>query len=137
MDRISVAARSENMKALRSKGMKPELAVRRMVHSMGYRYRLHVENLPGKPDLVFRARKKLIFVHGCFWHQHQDDLCRLTHTPKSNLDYWLSKLRANVERDAKNRRCLEGAGWKILVIWECEVSDSGKLERSVRAFLDG
>ena len=92
MDKISVARRSANMRAIRSTGSRPEMAVRHLVHGMGYRYRLHAKQLPGKPDLVFASRRKVIFVHGCFWHQHPKAGCRDARPPKSNLDYWQPKL---------------------------------------------
>lgn len=120
------------MRAIRSKGMRPELAVRSLVHRMGYRFRLHRTDLPGKPDLVFSSRHKVIFVHGCFWHSHD---CRLSHTPKSNGDYWGPKLERNRARDVLNAESLTIAGWKSLVVWECETSDSGGLAKRVRRFL--
>lgn len=107
--------RSENMRAIRSKGMRPELAVRSLVHRLGFRFRLHRKDLPGKPDLVFVARRKVIFVHGCFWHSHRD--CKVVHTPKSNVGYWGPKLQRNQVRDSKNIEALTAAGWKPLVIW--------------------
>ena len=108
------------MAAIRSTGMKPEMIVRSLVHGMGYRYRLHAKNLPGKPDLVFRPRRKVIFVHGCFWHQHPKKACKDGRAPKSNLGYWSAKLARNVTRDAKNLDDLRLLGWRVLVIWECE-----------------
>src|SRR5437588_5757441 len=101
--------RSENMRAIRSKGMRPELAVRSLIHRLGYRFRLHRKDLPGKPDLVFSSRRKVIFVHGCFWHQHAG--CREGRVPGTRRDYWGSKLRRNQERDAENQARLEEAGW--------------------------
>ena len=136
MDRVSSAVRSAKMRAIRSKDMKPELAVRRLVHSMGYRYRLHRHDLPGRPDMVFPGRHKVIFVHGCFWHQHQKRECKLAHQPKSNLKYWGPKLRRNQERDAAHRTRLAELGWDMLVIWECEVKASDGLEDRIRGFLD-
>src|SRR5436853_1617813 len=122
-DKLSPEHRSENMRRIKSKGMKPEMLVRRMVHSMGYRYRLHKKDLPGKPDLVFGQRKKAIFVHGCFWHGHDAESCPDRRTPKSNVSYWSPKLARNRERDAEHVQALESAGWKVLTIWEC---DTGK-----------
>ena len=136
MDRVDPEVRSANMRAIRSKGMKPELAVRRMLHGMGYRYRLHRQDLPGRPDLVFASRRKVVFVHGCFWHQHRDPTCRLVHRPKSNLNYWLPKLKRNVARDAKHRAHLAEMGWKVLVLWECEVNHVVGLAERVRDFLE-
>ena len=124
------------MRAIRSKGMKPELAVRRLVHGMGYRYRLHRHGLPGRPDMVFAGRRKVIFVHGCYWHQHSDPDCKIARRPKSNLDYWLPKLDGNVVRDADNRVRLRELGWDSLVIWECEVRAGEGIEDRVRDFLE-
>ncbi len=105
------------MRAIRSQHMKPEMMVRQLIHGMGYRYRLHRQNLLGKPDIVFLSRKKIIFVHGCFWHSHE---CGMAHKPKSNLDYWIPKLGRNKERDAENVAELEKQGWGVLIVWECE-----------------
>jgi DNA mismatch endonuclease (patch repair protein) len=124
--------RSENMRRIRSEGMLPELAVRSMVHRMGYRFRLHRKDLPGKPDLVFVSRRKVIFVHGCFWHAHA---CKTAHTPKSNADYWGPKLQRNKTRDRKNIETLETAGRRSLVIWECETRTPDKVKKRVSAFL--
>src|SRR5687768_14024232 len=114
-DAIPKAVRSRNMAAIRSTGMKPEMMVRSLVHGMGYRYRLHAKDLPGKPDLVFRSRNKVIFVHGCFWHQHELASCRDGRAPKSNLGYWAGKLARNVERDLQNLDALKAMGWSALV----------------------
>lgn len=121
------------MSAIRSKGMKPEMAVRQLVHGMGYRYRLHRKGLPGKPDLVFGPRKAVIFVHGCFWHQHD---CQDGHRPKSNTGYWDEKLRRNVERDARVQAELEEMGWRVLVVWECEAKRPAELKDRLKIFLD-
>lgn len=102
---------------------------------MGYRYRLHRKDLPGKPDLVFGPKRKVIFVHGCFWHQHQD--CRAGRSPSSNTGYWAPKLRRNIDRDAKHREALESAGWQVLTIWECETRDMTVMEERLRRFLSG
>lgn len=134
-DKITRDRRSGNMRAIRSKDTAPELAVRRLVHSMGYRYRLHRKDLPGKPDLVFAGRRKVIFVHGCFWHQHEQESCLDGRRPKSNTGYWDEKLRRNVERDALNRQALEEAGWEVLVIWECATNDQQKLKKQLFLFL--
>ena len=131
-DKISPERRSENMRRIRSRDMKPEMAVRRLAHGMGYRYRLHRRDLPGKPDLVFGPRRAVIFVHGCFWHQHD---CRHAHSPKSNSGYWGGKLRRNVERDAEVRARLESDGWRVLVIWECETRDAEALRATLADFL--
>ncbi len=124
--------RSENMRRIRSKGMLPELAVRSMVHRMGYRFRLHRKDLPGKPDLVFVSRRKVIFLHGCFWHAHD---CKKAHTPKSNAAYWGPKLERNQARDTRNIEALRAAGWKPLVIWECELKDATAMRKLLKRFL--
>ena len=121
MDRVSAEVRGANMRAIRSKDTKPEMIVRKLVHGMGYRYRLHRHDLPGRPDLVFTSRRKVIFVHGCFWHQHTKKKCKLVRKPKSNTDYWLPKLEQTVKRDRKHRKVLKKENWDVLVIWECEV----------------
>ena len=115
--------------------MKPEMIVRKLSHRLGFRHRLHRKGLPGKPDLVFPSRKKVVFVHGCFWHQHPKAGCLDARLPRSNLAYWRPKLRRNVERDAEHLRKLRKAGWKALVIWECETSDPERLERRLSKFL--
>lgn len=135
-DHIERSRRSANMRAIRSKGMLPEMVVRRLVHSMGFRYRLHRKDLPGKPDLVFGSRRKAIFVHGCFWHQHDDPTCKIVHVPKSRLDYWQPKLERNQTRDLNCRIELERAGWKVLVVWECETRDAVKLADKLGQFLN-
>lgn len=113
--------------------MLPELTVRRLVHSMGYRFRLHVSLLPGKPDLVFVGRRKVIEVRGCFWHQHGK--CVDSHIPKSRIEYWRPKLQRNRRRDKKNAKKLEALGWKVLVVWECEIRDLDRLNRNLSKFL--
>lgn len=124
-----------NMSRIRSKDMKPELIVRRIVHALGYRYRLHRKDLPGKPDLVFGPRRKVIFVHGCFWHMHPKSTCRDARAPTSNTGYWSAKLARNVERDAAHIAALQAGGWRVLVIWECETANAADLERRLRRFL--
>ncbi len=110
-------ARSATMRAVKGKNTTPELTVRRTLHALGYRYRLHAVDLPGKPDLVFPARKTAVFVHGCFWHGH--DCPRGARLPKTNVDYWFAKIARNRERDVQNQHALAHAGWTALVIWEC------------------
>lgn len=134
-DSVSPEKRAANMAVIRSKDTKPEMRVRRLVHSLGYRYRLHKKDLPGKPDLVFSPRRKVIFVHGCFWHQHDNPACLDGRMPKSRLDYWQPKLQRNVARDATNNEALRNAGWGILVIWECETSDQEMLRSRLLEFL--
>ena len=121
------------MRRIKSKGMKPELTVRRLVHSKGYRFRLHVSDLPGKPDLVFPKLKKVIDVRGCFWHQHGK--CVDSHIPKSRVEYWRPKLQRNRRRDKKNNQQLQAVGWKVLVVWECEVPNVARLSRMLSKFL--
>ena len=133
MDTIPPDRRRENMRRIRSKGMKPELAVRRLVHGMGYRYRLHGASLPGKPDLVFAGRKKVVFVNGCFWHQHTR--CRISRVPKSNRSYWAPKLRCNKERDRRSKLRLRRLGWKYFVVWECQLDGNLDLAGKLRSFL--
>lgn len=134
MDTLTPAERSARMALVCAKDTKPELLVRRLVHGMGYRYRLHRRGLPGTPDLVFPGRGKVIFIHGCFWHRHAR--CVLARLPKSRSDFWLPKLTANAERDARNVRALRRLGWGVLTIWECQLGDSAKLANRIRRFLD-
>jgi DNA mismatch endonuclease (patch repair protein) len=122
------------MAKIRSTDTGPEMAVRRLVHGMGYRYRLHRKELPGNPDLVFKKRYKVIFVHGCFWHMHEN--CKRGNRPKSNRQYWNKKLFKNVERDKKNQARLKELGWDVLVIWECEVKDLEATALKIANFLE-
>jgi DNA mismatch endonuclease (patch repair protein) len=124
--------RSENMRAIRSKNTLPKMAVRSLIHKLGYRFRLHRQDLPGKPDLAFPARRKVIFVNGCFWHSHA---CKTGLIPKSNRDFWLPKLRRNKTRDMKNLEALTQLGWEALVIWQCELKDSSAVRMRVKRFL--
>jgi len=132
VDTISTAARSEIMSRVRHKDTGPEMIVRRLLHKAGYRYRLHVSNLPGRPDLVFPGRKKVIFVHGCFWHSHSG--CPNARMPKSRTSFWQDKLEANRARDERHLQALEKAKWAVLVLWECELRDPNLLAR-IQAFL--
>ena len=134
-DTVTPKRRSEIMSHIRAKGMKPEILVRRLAHSMGYRYRLHRKDLPGKPDLVFPSLRKVIFVHGCFWHQHADPACKIARLPKSNRGYWLPKLERNAARDVEHAANLDELGWKVLVLWECEVKECARLRERIREFL--
>ncbi|AUZ18356.1 very short patch repair endonuclease [Achromobacter xylosoxidans] len=134
MDTLTPAERSVRMALVRAKDTKPELLVRRLVHGMGYRYRLHRRDLPGTPDLVLPGRNKVIFIHGCFWHRHAG--CALARLPKSRRDFWLPKLTANAERDARNVRALRRLGWSVLTIWECQLHDTAKLANRIRRFLN-
>lgn len=125
--------RSRIMRAVKSGDTAPELVVRSLAHRMGYRFRLHRKDLPGKPDLVFPGLCKAIFVHGCFWHAH--DCKRGARVPKTNQDYWRSKIERNRGRDTKNIAALNADGWKTLVIWECETHSERTLQKRMRAFL--
>lgn len=125
------------MSKVRGKDTKPELIARRMLHAMGYRYRLQAKDLPGRPDIVFRRRRKVIFVHGCFWHRHPDPECKLARLPKSRLDFWLPKLERNRERDINNVERLEALGWDVLLVWECELRDREQLGNRLRRFIEG
>lgn len=136
VDTLSPEARSERMARVRGKDTGPELRVRRLVHGMGYRYRLHDKRLPGSPDLVFAGRRKVIFVHGCFWHRHPDPACKLARMPKSRRDFWEPKLEANRARDERVSAALAEAGWKQLVVWECECGQIERVGDRIRAFLE-
>jgi DNA mismatch endonuclease, patch repair protein len=129
--------RSQHMARIRAKDTLPELLVRSCVHRLGYRFTLHRRDLPGTPDLVFPSRRCVVFVHGCFWHQHPCASCRIAHQPKSNVPFWLSKLSRNVERDARNIAALRTSGWRVLVLWECELDDPIALAFRVLCFLEG
>ena len=132
-DYYPVQKRSEIMRRVRARGSRAELIVRRLTHRMGYRYRLHRRDLPGRPDLVFIKRRKVIFVHGCFWHGHS---CRAgENRPRSNTAYWEPKLDRNIARDAENQADLARMGWQVLVVWECELRDVEQLREKINLFL--
>ncbi len=122
------------MRAVKDRDTKPEMAVRRLLHRMGYRYRLHQKDLPGKPDIVFRPRRKVIFVHGCFWHGHSCK--RGNRLPRTNAEYWQTKIARNVERHLDQLGELTGAGWTGLTLWECELTDKDTVTRRLGTFLD-
>jgi DNA mismatch endonuclease (patch repair protein) len=107
--------------------------VRKLIHAMGFRFRLHVAGLPGRPDIVLRSRKKIVQVHGCFWHQHG---CNISSMPRTRTDYWWPKLSRNVERDKESHRLLTEMGWQVFTVWECELKDIPRLRRGLRRFLD-
>jgi len=134
LDPLSPEERSERMSRVRQKDTRPEMRVRRLVHGLGYRYRLHGAGLPGKPDLVFAGRRKVIFVHGCYWHRH--DCKNGQRLPKTRLDFWLPKLKRNAERDREIIEQLGEIGWEALVIWECETKDTDALTKKIRRFLE-
>ena len=135
LDPLTADQRSELMSRIRSKDTKPEMRVRRLVHGMGYRYRLHAKELPGRPDLVFRPRRKVIFVHGCFWHRH--DGCARATTPKTRTSYWEDKFHKNIVRDRRTLLDLAELGWDAIVVWECETGDLERLAAELARFLDG
>ncbi|MCW2349168.1 very short patch repair endonuclease [Sphingobium sp. B12D2B] len=136
-DTLSPDARAERMSRVRGRNTGPEMVVRRLLHGMGYRYRLHAKELPGRPDIVFRKRRIAIFVHGCFWHRHPDPNCKLARLPKSRLDFWLSKPEGNRARDLANVEKLEAAGWRVLLVWECELGNKEQLRNTLRRFITG
>jgi len=132
-DSITTERRSDNMRKIRSKDTKPEMRIRKLLFGLGYRFRLHRKDLPGKPDIVFTGRKRVIFVHGCFWHQHQD--CREGRLPGSRQEYWIPKLKNNISRDQKHTVELQKLGWKVLVIWECQITNIDRTEDMMLKFL--
>ena len=134
-DTISKSERSRIMAAVKGEDTGPEMIVRRMVHAMGFRYRLHVRALPGKPDMVFPRLQKVILIHGCFWHLHDCPRCRI---PSSHRRYWVAKLSGNAERDKLVRRALRRAGWQTLVVWECQTMPTRlrRLKKRITRFLE-
>jgi DNA mismatch endonuclease (patch repair protein) len=133
MDTISPAQRSALMSKIRGKNTLPELAVRRAAHKLGFRFRLHSADLPGKPDIIFPRLKKIILVHGCYWHRHP--ACIRSYTPKSNIEFWQKKFSANITRDQEAIEKLKSLGWEVLIIWECETKDSENLSITIKKFL--
>jgi DNA mismatch endonuclease, patch repair protein len=133
MDVLTPEQRSRCMSAITSRNTKPELVVRKLVHAMGFRFRLHVGGLPGRPDLVFPGSRKIVFVHGCFWHRHDCKFGRVQ--PATNKAFWEHKILSNVQRDERNLLSLRNAGWKVQVIWECETGEHAALARRLREFL--
>ncbi|HPT50397.1 MAG TPA: DNA mismatch endonuclease Vsr [Accumulibacter sp.] len=134
-DTLTSEERSRRMALVRAVDTRPEMVVRRLIFGMGYRYRLHRRDLPGTPDLMFRSRRAVVFVHGCFWHRHEG--CALARTPKSRVEFWKAKLDGNRDRDARKLEALSQAGWRVCVVWECELKDQGGLAERLRQFLDG
>lgn len=134
MDTMTPVERGERMSQIRARDTSPEMIVWSFVHALGFRFRLHDRRLPGCPDLVFASRRKVIFVHGCFWHRH--NRCDLARLPKSRLEFWLPKLEGNKQRDAQCRRALTALGWSSLVIWECELRDPLKVMFKTLMFLE-
>jgi DNA mismatch endonuclease, patch repair protein len=135
VDIVTPDKRSVLMSGIRSKNTRPEIAVRRVAHSLGYRFRLHRRDLPGHPDIVFPSLKKIVLVHGCFWHRHLK--CKYAYCPKSNVDFWEAKFAKTLERDSRNIDKLERLGWRLLTVWECETSEPEALRKLVKRFLDG
>lgn len=135
MDTLTPEQRSERMSRVRGRDTKPEMRVRRVTHGLGYRYRLHRRDLPGVPDLVFQARKMIIFVHGCFWHRHPETACQLARLPKSKLDFWGPKLETNRKRDERNLALLAELGWNVLEIWGCQTKNREELKARIGEFL--
>lgn len=133
-DHVSPEVRSRIMARVQSKNTKPELTVRRLVHGLGFRYRLHRKDLPGRPDLVFPSRRKVIFVNGCFWHNHAN--CAKVRIPQTNSEYWVSKIERNSDRDRRNLLLLHESGWQVETIWECQLNDLDALATRIVSFLD-
>ena len=133
MDRISKEHRSWNMSRIQSGNTKPEKTVRSILHGLGYRFRLHQKNLPGKPDIVLARYNSVIFVHGCFWHRHKE--CKNASVPKTKKTFWEEKFKANIERDIKVKNELKSNGWRVLVVWECELTDVESVEKELGKFL--
>lgn len=135
MDTLTPDGRSERMSRVRGANTKPELLVRRLVHGLGYRYRLHDRRLLGRPDLVFPGRRAVIFVHGCFWHRHPDPACKLARIPKTRTEFWVAKLEGNRSRDRETEHRLSESGWRVLTLWECQLRDREAISAKVRDFL--
>lgn len=129
-DSLTPKRRSWNMSRIKSSNTKPEIAVRRALHALGFRFRLHVKNLPGKPDIVLSKFKTIVFVHGCFWHRHQG--CKFAYTPKSRPEFWLKKFELNVARDKRNVAKLKALGWNIYIFWQCEIASESKFNEKLR-----
>ena len=134
-DTLTPSERSERMARVRGRDTGPERCVRRILTNLGFRYRLHYKKLPGRPDIAFPGRKKVIWVHGCFWHRHRD--CALARLPKSRLDFWKPKLEENRRRDLRKEAELRSVGWDPLIVWECELADETATEAKLKEFLDG
>ena len=134
VDTVSPEIRSRIMAQVKSKDTKPEMTVRRLLHGLGYRYRLHRRDLPGRPDLVFPSRSKVVFVNGCFWHRHSG--CVRATVPATNGEFWSEKFERNRNRDRRNYALLADRGWEVMVVWECELQDLPKLAGSLISFLD-
>lgn len=132
VDQLSTAQRSALMARIRGKNTEPERVVRRLLHAMGFRFRLHRRDLPGTPDIVLPKQRAIIFVHGCWWHGHK---CSAGRLPKTRVEFWSAKISANRDRDAKAVRALRTVGWSVLVVWECETRELAKLRRRLQRYL--
>ena len=133
MDHLTKSKRSENMSRIKNKNTTPEIIVRKILHSMGYRYRLHTASVYGKPDIVIKTKRKAVFVHGCFWHRHSN--CNLATTPKTNTSYWEKKFQTNIARDKIVQEHLSKENWTFLIIWECEIKDKAELKKKLSKFM--
>lgn len=133
MDKFSKEKRSEIMRQVKSRNTKPEKIVRSLIHSMGFRFRLHKKDLPGKPDMVFPSKRKVVFVHGCFWHGH--NCKRGKNRPRSNMEYWGNKIKSIKKRDRDNIKNLKKLGWDVLVIWECQIKNTKNITEWIVDFL--
>ncbi|MCY4579222.1 MAG: very short patch repair endonuclease [Chloroflexi bacterium] len=134
VDTVPPDIRSRIMAQVKSKDTKPEMTVRRLLHGLGYRYRLHRQDLPGRPDLVFPSRRKIVFVNGCFWHRHSG--CVRATVPATNREFWSAKFERNRDRDRRNYALLADRGWGVMTVWECELQDLPTLAGSLISFLD-
>ena len=134
MDNHTLEQRRRNMSAVKSKNTKPEILVRKVLHAKGYRFRLHVKELPGKPDIVFPKYKTVIFVNGCFWHRHEG--CKYASTPTTNIDFWNAKFAENVARDKKKCQEIQEKGWQVIVIWTCEINNTAALGERLKMLLE-
>lgn len=134
MDVFSKGKRSQIMSRISGKDTKPEIVVRSLLHRMGYRFRLHKQSMPGRPDIILPKHKKVIFVHGCFWHGHKD--CPRSKKPSTNVEFWNKKIDGNIERDKKNIKSLENLGWETLILWTCEIKNQDVLKHKLISFMD-
>ena len=135
MDRLSKERRSWNMGRIRSENTTPEIRVRSVLHRLGFRFRLHLKGLPGRPDIVLPKWRHAIFVHGCFWHRHAS--CQFSYMPKSRTEFWTAKFEGTIQRDQAAERALRDSGWKVTIVWECEISDKEKLASKLMTAIRG